>query len=58
MMHGGMLCDGPVEFGRRYNRKWLLTAYEAGDVVLHDAYMVSVYYNPILNLLVFGSEAN
>lgn len=41
MMHGGMLAHGPIAFGQQHNRKWLLTNYEAGDVVLHDAYMVS-----------------
>lgn len=41
MMSGGLLDDGPAEFGRRHARKWLVTAYEAGDVVLHNAYMVS-----------------
>lgn len=40
MMHGGMLADGPIEFAKIHNRKWLLTAYEAGDVVLHQAYMI------------------
>ena len=40
MMHGGMLAHGPIAFGEQHQRKWLLTAYEAGDVVLHDAYMV------------------
>lgn len=41
MMHGGMLDNGPIAFGKQHNRKWLLTAYEAGDVVLHKSYMVS-----------------
>lgn len=40
MMHGGMLAHGPIEFGKQHNRKWLLTPYEAGDVVLHNAYMI------------------
>lgn len=41
MMSGGLLADGPKEFGRQVGRKWLLTAYEAGDVVLHTPYTVS-----------------
>ena len=41
MMSGGLLADGPAEFGRQYKRRWLLTGYEAGDVVLHNAYAVS-----------------
>lgn len=40
MMRGGLLADGPSEFGKQYRRRWLLTAYEAGDVVLHNAYAV------------------
>lgn len=40
MMSGGLLADGPAEFGRQHNRRWLLTAYEAGDVVLHSAYTI------------------
>jgi phytanoyl-CoA hydroxylase len=40
MMSGGLLADGPAEFGRHHNRRWLLTAYEAGDVVLHNAYAI------------------
>ncbi len=42
MMKGGLLADGPSEFGKQWNRRWLLTAYEAGDVVLHNAYAVSL----------------
>ncbi len=42
MMSGGLLADGPAEFGKRYNRRWLLTEYEAGDVVLHNAYAVGI----------------
>jgi phytanoyl-CoA hydroxylase len=41
MMSTGFLCEGPGDFGRRYGRKWLVTAYEAGDVVLHTPHMVS-----------------
>jgi hypothetical protein len=40
MMSGGLLADGPSGFGKQWNRRWLLTAYEAGDVVLHNAYAV------------------
>jgi len=40
MMSGGLLADGPAEFGKQHSRKWLLTEYEAGDVVLHTAYTV------------------
>ncbi|KAJ9601930.1 hypothetical protein H2200_013600 [Cladophialophora chaetospira] len=40
MMSGGLLADSPAEFGRQWNRRWLLTSYEAGDVVLHNAYAI------------------
>ena len=40
MMGTGFLCDGPADFGRKYGRKWLVTAYEAGDVVLHKPHAV------------------
>ncbi|KAI9901299.1 hypothetical protein N3K66_003116 [Trichothecium roseum] len=40
MMASGFLCDGPAEFGRRYGRKWLVTEYEAGDVVFHSPHMI------------------
>jgi hypothetical protein len=41
MMAGGMLSQGPVEFGEKYKRRWLVTDYEAGDVVFHNSYSVS-----------------
>lgn len=40
MMSGGMLASGAAEFGRKHSRRWLLTDYEAGDVVLHSAYAI------------------
>ncbi|KAG9230749.1 phytanoyl-CoA hydroxylase [Amylocarpus encephaloides] len=40
MMAGGMLSQNPIEFGEQYERKWLVTAYEAGDVVFHDSYAI------------------
>lgn len=40
MIHGGMLSNGPAEFGRQHGHKWLVGAYEAGDVALHDSYMI------------------
>ncbi|ETN46920.1 uncharacterized protein HMPREF1541_01109 [Cyphellophora europaea CBS 101466] len=40
MMSGGVLAGGAAEFGRRYGRRWLVTEYEAGDVVLHNAYAI------------------
>lgn len=40
MMAGGMLSQGPVEFGEKHKRRWLVTDYEAGDVVFHNSYSV------------------
>lgn len=40
MMSTGFLCDGPADFGRRYGKRWLVSAYEAGDVVLHAPHTV------------------
>ncbi|POS79079.1 phytanoyl-CoA hydroxylase [Diaporthe helianthi] len=40
MMSTGFLCDGPLEFGRKHGRRWLATAYEAGDVVLHQSHAI------------------
>lgn len=41
MMSTGFLCDGPAEFSSRYGKKWLVTAFEAGDVVLHKPHQVT-----------------
>ncbi|EQL03252.1 hypothetical protein G6O67_007798 [Ophiocordyceps sinensis] len=40
MMSTGFLCDGPADFGRRYGKRWLVSAYEAGDVVLHAPHTI------------------
>lgn len=42
MMGGGLLADGPAEFAKEHGRRWLLTEYEAGDVVFHNSYAVSL----------------
>lgn len=42
MMAGGLLDEGPLRYAKKYNRRWLLTEYEAGDVVFHDPYAVSL----------------
>lgn len=41
MLTTGLLSEGPADFGRIHNRRWLVSAYEAGDVVLHSPYTVS-----------------
>ncbi|KAL7940368.1 phytanoyl-CoA hydroxylase [Trichoderma barbatum] len=40
MMSGGVLAQGPKGFSDAYQRKWLVSNYEAGDVVLHSSYMI------------------
>ncbi|SPO03268.1 uncharacterized protein DNG_05950 [Cephalotrichum gorgonifer] len=40
MLDSGVLTEGPAGFGRTHNRRWLVTDYEAGDVVLHNTYMI------------------
>ncbi|KAK6223571.1 phytanoyl-CoA hydroxylase [Colletotrichum tabaci] len=40
MMATGFLSEGPADFGRRYGKRWMVSAYEAGDVVFHSAHMI------------------
>ncbi|KAI0839367.1 hypothetical protein F5Y06DRAFT_265242 [Hypoxylon sp. FL0890] len=40
MMGGGLLAEGPKGFGETHARRWLVTEYEAGDVVLHTPYTI------------------
>lgn len=58
MLQTGFLCEGPREFGRRYGKRWLVGAYEAGDVVLHRAHAVSCRRRLLLLLLLAMKEAH
>ncbi|UKZ74720.1 hypothetical protein TrVFT333_002390 [Trichoderma virens FT-333] len=40
MTSTGFLSESPREFARDRGRKWLVSAYEAGDVVLHTPHMI------------------
>lgn len=44
MMEGGMLAASPQEFNETHSivgtHKWLVTNYEAGDVLFHDPYSI------------------
>jgi len=40
MMSTGLLADGPKEYSEKFGRRWLVTSYEAGDVVLHTPYTI------------------
>jgi phytanoyl-CoA hydroxylase len=42
MMATGLLSESPSAFATQFNRRWLASSYEAGDVVLHDAFAVSL----------------
>ncbi|RFU31751.1 hypothetical protein B7463_g4581, partial [Scytalidium lignicola] len=35
MLSNGLLSEEPAAFAKRYNRRWLVSSYDAGDVVLH-----------------------
>jgi len=39
-MSTGLLDEGPTRFGNEHGRRWLVSEYEAGDVVLHNPYMI------------------
>ncbi|KAI5860942.1 hypothetical protein GGS23DRAFT_578068 [Durotheca rogersii] len=40
MTGGAMLADGAKDFCETHGRRWLVTDYEAGDVVLHTPYAI------------------
>ncbi|OOF93860.1 hypothetical protein ASPCADRAFT_172713 [Aspergillus carbonarius ITEM 5010] len=40
MSDGGFLSRDTVAYGEKAQRKWLITEYEAGDVIFHDPYLV------------------
>lgn len=40
MLSTGLLADGAREFSETFDRRWLVTYYEAGDVVLHTPFAV------------------
>lgn len=40
MLSTGLLADGPREYSDTFERRWLVTRYEAGDVVLHTPFTI------------------
>jgi phytanoyl-CoA hydroxylase len=40
MMNTGLLDEGPARYGIKVGRRWLVTDYEGGDVVLHNPFMI------------------
>ncbi|EMR68730.1 putative phytanoyl- hydroxylase protein [Eutypa lata UCREL1] len=58
MMGGGLLADGPKEYAKEHDRKWLVTDYEAGDIVLHTPYTIhasTINHNPD-NVIRLGTD--
>jgi hypothetical protein len=47
MMAGGLLSVAPAAFAEQYKRRWMVTNYEAGDIVLHSCFMVELFYSSI-----------
>lgn len=41
MMSTGLLANGPAGFAEQHGKRWMVSAYEAGDVVLHNPFTVS-----------------
>ncbi|OAL02006.1 hypothetical protein IQ06DRAFT_273040 [Phaeosphaeriaceae sp. SRC1lsM3a] len=49
MLSTGLLADGPREYSDTFDRQWLVTSYEAGDVVLHNPFAIhasTMNYDP------------
>jgi len=40
LLSTGLLADGAKEYAERFGKRWLVTNYEAGDVVFHTPYTV------------------
>ncbi|KAJ4309218.1 hypothetical protein N0V84_011639 [Fusarium piperis] len=43
MMSTGFLSEGPADFGRTHGKRWLVSEYEAGDVIFHTPHMIHTY---------------
>jgi len=40
MLSTGLLADGPKEYSDTFQKRWLVTRYDAGDVVLHNPFAI------------------
>lgn len=40
MLDIGLLDPDPARYGKQFGRRWLVTNYEAGDVVLHTPFTI------------------
>ena len=45
MIAAGGLSTKPAEFAAEHNRRWLVSSFEAGDVVLHDPFAASILFS-------------
>ncbi|KAF2471426.1 uncharacterized protein BDR25DRAFT_368256 [Lindgomyces ingoldianus] len=58
MLSTGLLADGPLEYSDTFGRRWLVTSYEAGDVVLHNPFAIhasTINYDP-RNVIRVGTD--
>lgn len=51
MIDAGGLSNKPAEFAAEHNRRWLVSSFEAGDVVLHDPFAVCMHLTESLHQL-------
>lgn len=52
MMSTGLLSERPLDFAQQHNRRWLVSAYNAGDVVLHKphaVYIIHISSSPVVS---------
>lgn len=58
MFSTGLLADGPREYSDTFKRRWLVTAYEAGDVVFHNPYAIhaSTLNHDLNNVIRVGTD--
>ena len=54
MMATGLLSEYPAEFAKQNGRRWLVSSYEAGDVVLHKPHAVCPPFHQLAVCSVFS----
>jgi hypothetical protein len=47
MMSTGLLSEFPAGFAKEHGRRWLVSAFEAGDVVLHKPHVVCFVFRTV-----------
>jgi hypothetical protein len=57
MMSTGLLSEFPTDFAREHGQRWMVSAYEAGDVVLHKPHMVSCLFFTCIVILTLCSRS-